>query len=45
MIGRRTDHAADERTVPAWVRTAIAIMAFGILVETFDLLPAVAGSF
>jgi putative membrane protein len=31
------DHAANERTFLAWVRTAIAIMAFGFLVEKFDL--------
>src|SRR5579864_2198462 len=31
------DHAANERTFLAWVRTAIAIMAFGFLVERFDL--------
>jgi putative membrane protein len=31
------DHAANERTFLAWVRTAIAVMAFGFLVERFDL--------
>ncbi|MGO9999071.1 MAG: YidH family protein [Acetobacteraceae bacterium] len=31
------DHAANERTFLAWIRTAIAIMAFGFLVERFDL--------
>jgi putative membrane protein len=31
------DHAANERTFLAWVRTAIAVMAFGFLVEKFDL--------
>jgi putative membrane protein len=30
-------HAANERTFLAWVRTAIAVMAFGFLVEKFDL--------
>jgi putative membrane protein len=29
MIPRFTDHAANERTYLAWVRTAIAVMAFG----------------
>src|SRR5271165_1312240 len=29
MIERYGDHAANERTFLAWVRTAIAIMAFG----------------
>ena len=37
MIERYTDHAANERTFLAWVRTAIAVMAFGFLVEKFDL--------
>ena len=37
MIERYTDHAANERTFLAWMRTAIAIMAFGFLVEKFDL--------
>lgn len=37
MINRYTDHAANERTYLAWVRTAIAVMAFGFLVEKFDL--------
>jgi uncharacterized membrane protein YidH (DUF202 family) len=32
MIERYSDHAANERTFLAWVRTAIAIMAFGFLV-------------
>ena len=37
MIERYGDHAANERTFLAWVRTAIAIMAFGFLVQKFDL--------
>lgn len=37
MINRYSDHAANERTFLAWVRTAIAVMAFGFLVEKFDL--------
>src|SRR5579862_1437529 len=37
MIKNYTDHAANERTFLAWVRTAIAVMAFGFLVERFDL--------
>jgi putative membrane protein len=37
MIERYSDHAANERTFLAWVRTAIAIMAFGFLVAKFDL--------
>jgi putative membrane protein len=37
MIRSYNDHAANERTFLAWVRTAIAVMAFGFLVERFDL--------
>ena len=37
MIERYSDHAPNERTFLAWVRTAIAIMAFGFLVKKFDL--------
>jgi len=37
MIRNFTDHSANERTFLAWVRTAIAVMAFGFLVERFDL--------
>ena len=48
MIEDYTDHAANERTYLAWVRTALAFMAFGLLVERFDLflrsLPGLAGS-
>ncbi len=39
MIKRYSDHAANER---AWVRTAIAVMAFGFLIERFDLFVRVA---
>ena len=37
MIHRYTDHSANERTYLAWVRTAISIMAFGFLIEKFEL--------
>jgi putative membrane protein len=37
MIKNFGDHSANERTFLAWVRTAIAVMAFGFLVEKFDL--------
>lgn len=43
MIERYSDHAANERTFLAWVRTALAIMAFGFLVEKFDLFLQIAG--
>jgi putative membrane protein len=42
MIKNFSDHAANERTFLAWVRTAIAVMAFGFLVERFDLFLQVA---
>src|SRR6476661_8938022 len=42
MIRNFGDHAANERTFLAWVRTAIAVMAFGFLVEKFDLFLQVA---
>ena len=37
MINRYTDHSANERTYLAWIRTAVAVMAFGFLIEKFDL--------
>jgi putative membrane protein len=37
MIKNFSDHSSNERTFLAWVRTAIAIMAFGFIVEKFDL--------
>ncbi len=42
MIRNFSDHAANERTFLAWVRTAIAVMAFGFIVERFDLFIEVA---
>jgi putative membrane protein len=44
MIKNFGDHAANERTFLAWVRTAIAVMAFGFLIEKFDLFLAFAAS-
>jgi inner membrane protein YidH len=44
MIKRYSDHAANERTFLAWVRTAIAVMAFGFLIERFDLFVRVAAA-
>jgi putative membrane protein len=37
MIRGYTDHSANERTFLAWVRTGIAVTAFGFLVEKFKL--------
>ncbi len=31
------DHAANERTYLAWVRTGIAVVAFGFVVEKFNI--------
>jgi putative membrane protein len=42
MIKRYSDHAANERTFLAWVRTAIAVMAFGFVIERFDLFLSIA---
>jgi putative membrane protein len=38
MITRYTDLAANERTYLAWIRTALALIAFGFLLERFDIL-------
>ncbi len=38
MIPRYTDLAANERTYLAWMRTALALIAFGFLLARFDLL-------
>ncbi len=37
MTGNRRAHMANERTFLAWIRTSIAIMAFGFVVEKFAL--------
>jgi putative membrane protein len=37
MIKSYTDHAANERTFLAWLRTGVAVIAFGFLMERFDL--------
>lgn len=37
MITRYRDHAANERTHLAWVRTGITVMMLGFLVEKFEL--------
>jgi putative membrane protein len=40
MIRSYTDHAANERTFLAWLCTGIAVIAFGFLIEKFDLFVA-----
>lgn len=37
MINRYRDHAANERTYLAWVRTGITVMVLGFIVEKFEL--------
>ena len=37
MIRGYSDHAANERTFLAWVRTGIAVIVFGFVVEKFNL--------
>jgi putative membrane protein len=37
MIRGYSDHAANERTFLAWLRTSIAVIAFGFVVEKFNL--------
>jgi putative membrane protein len=37
MIGGYSDHAANERTFLAWVRTGIAVIVFGFVIEKFNL--------
>ena len=39
MIRGFTDHSANARTFLAWVRTGIAVTAFGFLVERLKVLP------
>src|SRR5512140_2207694 len=36
-VRNRRVHMANERTFLAWIRTSIAIMAFGFVVEKFSL--------
>ena len=37
MIRDYANHAANERTFLAWVRTGIAIIALGFVIEKFNL--------
>ena len=37
MIRDYTDHAANERTFLAWVRTGVAVIAFGFVIEKFNV--------
>jgi putative membrane protein len=42
MIDRYSEQAANERTFLAWLRTGIAIVAFGFLIEKLKLFAAIA---
>jgi len=37
MIQGYADHAANERTFLAWVRTGVAVIAFGFVIEKFNI--------
>jgi putative membrane protein len=37
MIARYTDHAANERTFLAWVRTGLAVIAFGFFLVKLNV--------
>jgi putative membrane protein len=37
VVSGYSDYAANERTFLAWVRTGIAIIAFGFVIEKFNL--------
>jgi putative membrane protein len=38
MIRHFSDHAANERTFLAWTRTGLAVIAFGFVIEKFNIL-------
>jgi len=38
VIANYTNHAANERTFLAWIRTGLSIIGFGFIVERFGLL-------
>jgi putative membrane protein len=40
MIEHYRDHAANERTYLAWVRTGITVMVLGFIVEKFEIFMA-----
>jgi putative membrane protein len=37
MIRNFTDHAANQRTFLAWLRTGVSIIAFGFVIEKFNI--------
>lgn len=36
MINHYSEHAANERTLLAWLRTSLAVIGFGFLMEKFE---------
>jgi len=44
MISGYSDHAANQRTYLAWVRTGIAVIAFGFVIERFNLFLTIASA-
>jgi putative membrane protein len=44
MIANYTDHAANERTFLAWIRTGLAVTAFGFFLVKLDVLVDGVGS-
>jgi putative membrane protein len=44
MIRGYSDHAANERIFLAWVHTGIAVIAFGFVIEKFNLFVLVMAS-
>jgi len=43
-MGSFTDHSANERTFLAWLRTGVAVIAFGFVIEKFNLFISAIGS-
>jgi putative membrane protein len=43
MIAHYTDHAANERTFLAWIRTGLAVAAFGFFLIKLNVFVGVAG--
>jgi putative membrane protein len=44
MITRYTDHAANERTFLAWIRTGLAVIAFGFFLVKLNVFVDVTGA-
>jgi putative membrane protein len=44
MIPRYTDHAANERTFLAWIRTGLAVIAFGFFLAKLNVFVDATGS-